>query len=125
MWAIIVSGIAAGFGWITLAGATVWYWTTVVPDLYDDQSVLPFFLTVVFAALFYLANVVGAWRKFSGFRDGQPTMILSTLVLGALIISTLTTAGILLIPSLIIATLAPAVPSGPRQQAPVPSGADS
>ena len=125
MWAIIVSGVAAGLGWITLAGATVWYWSTVVPDLYDDQSALPFVLTIVFAALFYLTNIVGAWRKFSGFRDGQPTMILSTLALGALIISTLTTAGILLIPSLIVATLAPAVPSGPRQQAPVPSGTDS
>ena len=125
MWVIIVSGIAAVFGWITLAGASVWYWTTVVPDLYDDQSVLPFVLTMVFAALFYLANLVGAWRKFSGFRDGQPTMILSALALGALIISTLTTAGILLIPSLVVATLAPAISSGPRQQTPAPSGADS
>ncbi len=125
MWAIIVSGVAAVFGWITLVGATVWYWTTVVPNLYDDQSVLPFVLTSVFAALFYLANVVGAWRKSSGFRDGQPTMILSSLALGALIISTLTTAGILLIPSLIVASLAPAISSGPRPQTPVPFGANS
>ncbi len=125
MWAIIVAGAAAVFGWVTLAIAAVWYWVTVVPNLYDDQSILPFILTVVSAALLFLANIVGAWRKFSGFRDGQPIMILSTLALGALIISTLTTAGILLVPSLIVATLAPAVPSGPRHRTPIPSGADS
>ncbi len=112
MWAIIVSMVAALLGWVTLAIAAVWYWRTVVPDLYDDESVFPFVATTVVAGVLYLAIVLGAWRRFSGFRDGFPTMIVSALVLGALIISTLTTSGIMLIPSFIVATLAPALAAG-------------
>ena len=115
MWAIFVSGLAALFGWATLGGATVWYWKTVVPDLYDDESVFLFVLTTALAAVLYLVIFVGAWRRFSGFRDGMPTMILAAIALGTLVIATLTTSGILLVPSLIVATLAPALPAGTRR----------
>ena len=114
MWAIVVSLAAALLGWTTLAGATVWYWRTVVPDFYEDETVVPFVVTTGLAAAFYLAIVLGAWRRFAGFRDGFPTMVVSAAALGALIIATLTTAGILLIPSFIVATLAPALPAGGR-----------
>ena len=117
MWAIIVSMAAALVGWATLAAATVWYWRTVVPDFYEDETMLPFVATTGLAAALYLAIVLGAWRRFSGFRDGFPTMVVSGVALGALIISTLTTAGILLIPSFIMATLAPALPAGGRAAA--------
>jgi hypothetical protein len=116
MWAIAVSAIGAVLGWATLVGATIWYWKTVVPDLYDDESVLPFVLTMVFAAVLYFAIFIGAWRRFAGFRDGMPTMLLSTVTLGALIIATLTISGILLVPSFIVSTLAPALPAGMREQ---------
>ncbi|MBI4235913.1 MAG: hypothetical protein HY688_00975 [Chloroflexi bacterium] len=108
-------------GWATLAGTAAWYWRTIVPDLYEDQSVLPFLLVVGVASLAYLAVLVGAWRRARGHRDGLPAMVSAYALLLAAIVMTLVTTGVLLLPSFLLATLAAALPVRarvPRDHAP-------
>ncbi|MDA1095802.1 MAG: hypothetical protein O3B84_00895 [Chloroflexi bacterium] len=110
--AVIVAAFSGLLGWGTIAAITVWYWRTVVPDMYDDESVLPYIAGATITSLAYLAVVVGAWRRFSGHRDGMPVMISGAFVIFSIFIGSIATTGLLLVPSWIIAMLAPALPAG-------------
>lgn len=113
---LLVAVASSLLGWATLGGTAVWYWRTIVPDHYEDQSVLPFVLTVGLASLAYLAVLGGAWRRRRGLRDGLPTMVVAEGFLVAIIVSTLATMGALLLPSFLLATLAAALPASRRAQ---------
>ena len=107
---LIAAAVSAAIGWTTLAGTIVWYWIVVVPELYIDDSVLPFAAVATIGALAFLAVLAGGWRRTSGKSDGLPTMIIGAFALIAIIFSTLATTGVLLIPGFLIATLAASLP---------------
>jgi hypothetical protein len=108
---LAVAAVSSLLGWATLAATTVWYWRVIVPTMYEDQSVLPFVAAVSLSALAYLGVLAGAWRRRQSLRDGLPMMVVGACILAAVIISTLTTTGVLLLPSFLIATLAAALPA--------------
>lgn len=108
---LIVAGIAAAVGWITLAATVIWYRIVVVPDLYVGDSVLPFVAVVTIGALSFLAVLVGALRRTQGRTDGLPTMIIGAFALVVIIFSSLTTTGVLIIPGFLISTLAASLPA--------------
>ena len=107
---LIAAAIAAAIGWITLTATAIWYRVIVVPELFMDDSVVPFVAVVTIGALAFLAVLVGAFRRTQDKVDGLPTMIFGAFALIVIIFSTLTTTGILLIPGFLIATLAASLP---------------
>jgi len=106
----LVAAAGSFLGLATVAGTAVWYWTTIVPDLYEDDSVLPVVAFFSASALACCLVLVGAWRRWRGHKDGLPAMIVGDAVLGGAIIATLTTLGVLLMPALLLATLSSALP---------------
>ena len=108
---LITAAIAAGVGWITLATTAIWYRVIVVPELYVGDSVLPFVAVATIGAVSFLAVLVGALRRTQGKADGLPTMIIASFALVAIIFSSLTTTGVLIIPGFLISTLAAALPA--------------
>ncbi len=108
---LIAAAIAAALGWITLAGTAFWYWNVVVPDLYEGDSSLPFFGVMIVAGLAFLGVLIGAIRRTQEKADGLATMVVAAFVLVAIIFSTLTTTGVLLIPGFLASTLAASLPA--------------
>ena len=108
---LIAAAAAAALGWITLGGTAIWYWTTVVPDLYIGDSVLPFLGVMLVGALSFLAVLIGAIRRTQAKADGLATMIVASFVMVAIIFSTLTTTGVLMIPGFVVSTLAASLPA--------------
>ena len=107
---LIAAAVAAAIGWTTIAGTVVWYRVVVVPELYVGDSIVPFVLVVTIGALAFLAVFVGALRRTWGRGDGLPMMVIGAFALVAIIFSSLTTTGVLLIPGFLIATLAASLP---------------
>ncbi len=107
---LIAAVIAAAIGWITLAGTIIWYRLVVVPDLYVGDSILPFVAVMTIGALAFLGVLVGAIRRTQGKADGLPTMIIAAFALVAIIFSSLTTTGVLIIPGFLLSTLAASLP---------------
>ena len=108
---LIVAAIAAAIGWITLAATVIWYRVVVVPELYVDDSVLPFVAVATTGAVAFLAVLVGALRRTQGKADGLAVMIIGSFALVIIIFSSLTTTGVLIIPGFLISTLAAALPA--------------
>lgn len=111
---LLLAVASSALGWLTLAAISVWYWRVIVPQLYVDDSVWPFVLVTSLSTLAYLAILVGGWRRAKGARDGMPAMIMGLIVIVAVIFSTLTTTGVLLVPSFLIGSLAVTLP--PKRQ---------
>ncbi len=107
----LIAGIAAAaIGWLTLAATAIWYESSVVPELYVGDSVAPFVAVVIVGTIAFLAVLVGAIRRTWGKVDGLPTMAIGAFALLAIIFSSLTTTGVLLIPGFLVSTLAASLP---------------
>lgn len=108
---LIVAAAGSALGWVTLLGMGAWYWRTVVPDLYEDESPIPFLSLLTIAAIAYAASLFGSWRRWRGHGDGLALMVVGYLVVGAVALFTIATVGVALFPSLVVASLAGALPA--------------
>ncbi len=107
---LIAAIAAAVLGWVTLAATAVWYRVVVLPELYIDDSPVPFIAVVILGAAAFLLVLIGAIRRTRERLDGLPAMIIGAFVLLAIIFSTLPTTGVLLIPGFLVSTLAASLP---------------
>ena len=91
-------------GLSTLSGIAYWYWKNVFPELYVDQSFVPFILMIVIASLLYSFIFLGAWLKFTSKRHGTFISIVSIIFVIAISFGTITTYGVTLLPSALLAS---------------------
>ena len=107
---LIAAAIASATGWITLVATAIWYRVVIVPDMYVGDSIVPFVAVMTVGALSFLAVLGGALRRTQGRADGLAAMIIGSFALLAIIFSSLTTTGVLLIPGFLLSTLAASLP---------------
>ncbi|MBI4329250.1 MAG: hypothetical protein HY685_05245 [Chloroflexi bacterium] len=104
---IFVAFAGSALGLASVAGLSVWYWLTVVPDFYEGDTAYGFIALVGTAAVSYIAISVGAlWRRRRRGL-GLGAMAVANAAIGAIAWATMGGGmGAVLLPSLLVTLLA-------------------